>query len=765
MQMQPRDLHRPRETSSCASCLQGSCLVVVLSLVYVALRAQPSEGANIVYEPVPALKPVVPTPVHVQQVEAHSAEPMAPATELFKGSVQAAAPAAKKQPGGGGTEHESMEPFAVLNRERKRVAGEYGSAFHVYQPVTAERAGGDVDDPGALDQAVAASAADHEVMLLCVGGSGSMRTGMNLVHNFRSMGLYNMLIFADKRSTCDALWVAMPTLACVYWPSVFEAPRPPSLYNTMFNKVALAFFEARKRLVERLVLRYNLNLLHLDADTIWFANPFPIFKTLYKDYQLIVQTDNPFVNAGIFYVQNVRAGEASAWFLQELNERIARFTYRPESVKELPNSAWSTPPHFANADEQANMNDIVASGLLGRNVYGNGVEFYEARFKKDKGSKEAAAKMRDSRWVQQCQQGDVMPARRKLGGLRPEQGYKDVVHLCKMSLWQRVEVAELRVPGNGSAPSASLLLAPEWLFSHFPYGAFFPSYMQCHADSWQWPDASALEQRLCMPRWRVPVVMVHMAGLRNGQWGRRGVMRALGVWNEKADVVAPEAWVSSKTDRLLVTEGLNLRFKSMAEFDHFAARLMLLGLLLKRRVVMPPMECDLPWARHAMEPRHLRGLEVGCGPDKQCVWLPMPHFQQQWCNGVDFIYDIDYRTHILKGDISPARDVKAVPISSLSLAAGASPDEVVDLSEGGAAAHEQRVLVLQGGGKGGGGGALDPFAWLPLDSFRHKRWDSPFAGRVRKALQGQSGRAGLTLTDTQLGILKDCMDSLATSKD
>ena len=120
-----------------------------------------------------------------------------------------------------------------------------------------------------------------------------MRTGMNLVFNFRAMGLYNMLIFADKEQTCEALWGVLPQLACVYWPSRFTAKKPDSLYNTMFNKVALAFFEARKLLVQRLVLGYGLNLLHLDADTIWFANPFPIFKTLYKDHQLIVQVALP----------------------------------------------------------------------------------------------------------------------------------------------------------------------------------------------------------------------------------------------------------------------------------------------------------------------------------------------------------------------------------------------------------------------------------------------------------------------------------------
>jgi len=266
-------------------------------------------------------------------------------------------------------EHASQRPMAVLNRERARQAGALGAAFKVYQPrVVTQRPGGDLDEPATLARAVAASAAESEVMLLCVGGAGSMRTGMNLVYNFRAMGLYNMLILALEKQVCERLWDALPQLACVWWPSKLSNPRPKSLYNTMFSKVALAFFEARKLLLEHLVLRHSLNVLHLDADTVWFANPYPIFKTIYAEYSLIVQTDNPFVNAGIMYVQNVQPGDASAWVLQELNRRIDRFTYRPESVRTLPNSAWSTPPHFANADEQANLNDIVASALNRRDT-------------------------------------------------------------------------------------------------------------------------------------------------------------------------------------------------------------------------------------------------------------------------------------------------------------------------------------------------------------------------------------------------------------
>ena len=39
------------------------------------------------------------------------------------------------------------------------------------------------------------------------------------------------------------------------------------------------------------------------------------------------------------YVQNVQDGDAAAWILAELNRRIDRFTYRPESVR---HALWLT---------------------------------------------------------------------------------------------------------------------------------------------------------------------------------------------------------------------------------------------------------------------------------------------------------------------------------------------------------------------------------------------------------------------------------------
>jgi len=271
---------------------------------------------------------------------------------------------------------------------------------------------------------------------------------MNLVHNFRSMGLYHMLILASERGVCEGLWAALPELACVWWPSMFKSPRPESLYHTMFGRAALAFFEARKVLLERLVVRHRLNVLHLDADSVWFANPYPLFKTLYADYQLIVQADNPWANAGILYVQNVVPGDAASWVLEELNRRIARFTYHPESVRALPHSGWSRPPHFSNADEQANLNDVLASSLGGAQTFAGGVEFAEARFKERfaprgcfggrsaakaecAGVAEARRLMKDGRWHAAMNEASVAPARRALRRRSVDgASHGRLLHLC-----------------------------------------------------------------------------------------------------------------------------------------------------------------------------------------------------------------------------------------------------------------------------------------------------------------------------------------------
>ena len=262
-----------------------------------------------------------------------------------------------------------------------------GARLEYTPDLPAERSGGDLDASGTLARVLPAARSGKEVMLLCVGGEGSMRMGANLVLNLASLGLRHMLLFAPKQEVCEGVWEVLPRVACVWQPSAFASKRPASLYNDAmrlfgmreFNPVALDFFRARKRLLVQLVLSHGLNVLHLDADVAVLANPYPLFKGPLLEHQLIFQTDNPFANAGVFYVQGVARGSGGAWLLEELNARIERFTFRPESVRELPHSGWSAPPHFANADEQANLNDVIASALIGERTFAAGVEFFEAR--------------------------------------------------------------------------------------------------------------------------------------------------------------------------------------------------------------------------------------------------------------------------------------------------------------------------------------------------------------------------------------------------
>jgi hypothetical protein len=255
-----------------------------------------------------------------------------------------------------------------------------------------------------------------------------------------------------------------------------------------------------------------------------------------------------------------------------------------------------------------------ACGCVRPRVDACAVEFMEARFKERfaprkcfgatsnalpgcDGVDGARQRMRDWRWKSDLNEGgSVRKARSTLRSVHSPSKATRLTHLCD-GRGEPAREGTLRVPGNASAPTRRLALGPSWLFSHFPYGSFFDSFRRCHADSWLngWKAASAVERRLCMPGHRVPAIMVHMAGLRQESWGRRVLMRALGVWQEAADAVAPEAWVSARTDagggastrddgdarvaaatsigRLLLTDGVvtPTTFTSMGEYDRFVS--------------------------------------------------------------------------------------------------------------------------------------------------------------------------------------------------
>ena len=107
------------------------------------------------------------------------------------------------------------------------------------------------------------------------------------------------------------------------------------------------FYDVRKHLVSQLAGELGVNVLQTDTDVAWFANPYGVLKTgQFASGHIIAQWDAPFVNAGIFYVQNVRRGDGAAWVLAELHRRIALFMYHPDVVPSI--VAWARKPYFSN---------------------------------------------------------------------------------------------------------------------------------------------------------------------------------------------------------------------------------------------------------------------------------------------------------------------------------------------------------------------------------------------------------------------------------
>lgn len=227
-----------------------------------------------------------------------------------------------------------------------------------------------------------------------------------------------------------------------------------------------------------------------------------------------------------------------------------------------------------------------------------------------------------------------------------------------------------------------------------------------------------------------------------------------------------------------MTEGVpSSSFRSMGDFDRFAARLMLVGLLTNRRVVMPSIPCELNWMRRALEPRHLRGMEVGCGDERQCIWLPYPHHIDALCAGVDYLNDIDYRDLVAIGEVKPPA---TAPFASLRLMRNASASGTAHTAESSTSGNDGTILAL---GEPSGelsyaalsaapvlklvverGMTRDPLEFIPLGGFKSTRWTSPLPRRVEAALRAPPP-VGMGVNDGQMKIVRECLRSLARSNE
>ena len=55
-----------------------------------------------------------------------------------------------------------------------------------------------------------------------------------------------------------------------------------------------------------MTIELGANVLQTDTDVVWLSNPYYALKKIYGGHQLVTMADQPLVNAGVFYAQNVR---------------------------------------------------------------------------------------------------------------------------------------------------------------------------------------------------------------------------------------------------------------------------------------------------------------------------------------------------------------------------------------------------------------------------------------------------------------------------
>ena len=222
--------------------------------------------------------------------------------------------------------------------------------------------GADVANASTLKAVVEQVAYRNEIILLCGDGQATgSPNALNTILQFYAMRIRHVLFVSDTANSCERLRAGLPELACV-WSSRVPRTKPQNGGGCVkrFWDMRFYFYDVRKHMVSMLAGELGLNVLQTDTDVAWFHNPYGVLKSGENGRANIhAQWDAPFVNAGVFYAQGLRKGDAGAWVLAELHRRVALFMYHPEAVKQV--VPWAVKPFFSNADEQTLMNDVLIS--------------------------------------------------------------------------------------------------------------------------------------------------------------------------------------------------------------------------------------------------------------------------------------------------------------------------------------------------------------------------------------------------------------------
>jgi len=447
-------------------------------------------------------------------------------------------------------------------------------------------------------------AVERELVLLTTN-EGGLTDAVGTLLQLRAQGVQSTLVHATSSLVCDAVYGVVPDGACV-WTSW----KPPGIVGEWeADNFRTILFVARKYIVSRLVAE-GLGVLQTDTDTVWFVNPFALFNSpSLRPFDVIVQQDGPFANAGVLYVRNGRNGTGAGYVVQELLLTLQRFSGDPASIlaavrEIIPQQAKRIAHKVEN--EQMGLNDVIASAVLGRRVWTSSLgRLYQAKggvcpsascdVKAKSGYSETFREVmkRSTRVpIDICTADPHRHMACASGGSRRavEKGIS-------------LTIRDPGMPGNRGTPS-KLLIAPPSLFSHLQ------SYRASVPLSWDQRCAAvkalrnthrhrpAVEHLEAARRVAPVVAMLHLSALASAKFQRSVVIQALGIWDPRADA----AGVRFGTPRLrggmrvITLDNFDLRElvrqEDTATASELLARpLLRLALLSGRQPAASPLPC------------------------------------------------------------------------------------------------------------------------------------------------------------------------------
>jgi hypothetical protein len=497
--------------------------------------------------------------------------------------------------------------------------------------------GADVANVSLLRAAVSQVAYRNELILLCGDGqAGGSPTALNTVLQFYALRLRHVLFVSDSARSCERLRAGLPGLACV-WSSRVSRTKPQNDGGCVkrFWDMRFYFYDVRKHLVSVLAGEMGFNVLQTDTDVAWFNNPYGVLKSGENARaNILAQWDAPFVNAGVFYAQGIRQGEAASWVLAELHKRIVTFMYTPQVVPSI--VPWAKKPYFSNSDEQTLMNDVLISAMTNRTCYIWSTAFFESRYG-------GAGRARGWKGWSSTEESKQQPK---------------LLRLCERSRLPGTELYPLHEPRGG--PPSTFKKGSAALYAHYMY--LMKHYIREPARlaavrsviDMDAAAAEAVREQRPTPYATHPqmtAMMVHLAGIRTGAWSRRAISRAHGWWHPEADALVGEEYNWGERGGRLRLSGTGVvRAPSRTELDMLIGNLMLLGLLLDRVVVIPETPCSF-----APSPR---GCKDGCAYDsvqtaprfvgpartaQRCAWLAPKR-----CWRTEFVTQLEYERHMAR---------------------------------------------------------------------------------------------------------------------